>query len=318
MKHLGGVRVQKWLKSALGVLILGLLLYFLDPSALSDAFSRISLRDIAILVGLSFALVSVSVIKWRAFLARLHIQASFQRLFRLYLVGYFINLFTPSFIGGDVVRSLYVGPNVDRTHAVSATFLERYTGIAAMLLMALCAVCLSDVVTLEIRIAVTLIAFGFALATWIVFSGALTRLCAKLGLRGTSQALVEKAHGSLVWGMRDRSLLRKALILSIAFHLLTVVNTAAVGAAVGWEDIPWRGLFVVVPLILLVGAIPISPQGLGIQEGAFAFFLHSVGATTEQAFAIALVLRAKSYLLALIGGALSIGIRQQSAATHSE
>jgi uncharacterized membrane protein YbhN (UPF0104 family) len=113
----------------------------------------------------------------------------------------------------------------------------------------------------------------------------------------------------MVWGMGDRPLLVRALGLSVVFHLLTVVNTAAVGMAVGWIDIPLEGLLVVVPLILLVGAIPISPQGLGIQEGAFMFFLHSLGATSAQALAIALVLRAKSYVLALLGGLLWFGVR---------
>jgi uncharacterized membrane protein YbhN (UPF0104 family) len=114
--------------------------------------------------------------------------------------------------------------------------------------------------------------------------------------------IIEKVHEGFVWGLGDRKLLLKAFGLSVLFHLLTIVNTAAVGAAVGWSDIPWGGLLVVVPLILLIGAVPISPQGLGIQEGAFVFFLHSVGATTGQALAIALVLRAKSYVLAILGG----------------
>jgi uncharacterized membrane protein YbhN (UPF0104 family) len=106
------------------------------------------------------------------------------------------------------------------------------------------------------------------------------------------------------WGLSDRPLLIRAGILSLIFHLLTIVNTAAVAHAVGWHAVPWSDLLVVVPLILLVGAIPISPQGLGIQEGAFLFFLHSVGATSGQALAVALVLRAKSYVLALCGGLL--------------
>ena len=81
-----------------------------------------------------------------------------------------------------------------------------------------------------------------------------------------------------------------------------------VGHAVGWEEIPWGDLFVVVPLILLIGAVPVSPQGLGIQEGAFVFFLSGVGASSGQAMAIALVLRAKSYLLAAVGGLLWFGL----------
>ena len=302
-------RIQRYARLALGIGLLVGLVYCADLTSIMGALYEISLEDLCILAILSLLLISVSVVKWRAFLRRLHIEASFWRLWQLYLVGYFINIFTPSFIGGDVVRSLYVGPGVDRAHAVSATFLERYTGIVAMLLMALSAVFISDVVTPQIRVVVVLIVVSAVIGTGLVFSGILNRIAARCRLPAKVLAVIDKVHQGLVWGLSDRSLLLRALGLSIVFHLLTVVNTAAVGAAVGWSSIPWQGLLVVVPLILLVGAIPISPQGLGIQEGAFLFFLHSLGATSGQALAIALVLRAKSYLLAIIGGLLWFGVR---------
>jgi uncharacterized protein (TIRG00374 family) len=302
-------RARAIMKCVFGLSVFAALVYVADVVTIVRALREISLADLGILAALSVALISVSVVKWRAFLRRLHISATFGRLCRLYLVGYFINIFTPSFIGGDVVRSLYVGPGVDRVHAVSATFLERYTGIVAMLLMALTAVFASDVVTPQIRFIVIAMALGCAVATWMVFSGLLNRVASRLRLPQRIVVVLERVHEGMVWGMGDRPLLVRALGLSVVFHLLTVVNTAAVGMAVGWIDIPLEGLLVVVPLILLVGAIPISPQGLGIQEGAFMFFLHSLGATSAQALAIALVLRAKSYVLALLGGLLWFGVR---------
>jgi uncharacterized membrane protein YbhN (UPF0104 family) len=105
----------------------------------------------------------------------------------------------------------------------------------------------------------------------------------------------------------------QAFGLSFMFHVMTIVNTVAVARAVGWDGAPWGELFVVVPLILLVGAVPVSPQGLGIQEGAFVFFLQAAGASSAQALAVALVLRAKSYALALVGGVLWLGVRNQEA-----
>lgn len=284
-----------------GILVLAV--FYLVPIAdLLAALSQISLGDIGILLLLSFVLIGVSVVKWRLFLQHLGIDSSFSRLFGLYLVGYFVNVFTPSFIGGDVVRSLALGPQVNRAHAVSATALERYTGIVAMLAMALCACCMSAVVTREIVLVVIVASVACGFATWIIFAGWLNTVAKKIPLPGKVVKIAEMIQEGLQWGVTDRRLLVKAFGLSIAFHLLTIVNTAAVGAAVGWTEIPWIGLLVVVPLILLVGAVPVSPQGLGIQEGAFVFFLHSVGATTSQALAIAVVLRAKSYLLALCGG----------------
>jgi len=280
------------------------LIYVVPVSDLTRALENVSLTDIAILVALSFLLIGVSVIKWGLFLKHLGISASFLRLFGLYLVGYFVNLFTPSFIGGDVVRSMGLGPEANRAHAVSATALERYTGIVAMLAIAVCACFFSRIITREILTVVFVAALGCAISTWMIIKGWLNGLARRIGVPKKVMHLADTVHEGLVVGFKNRELLLKALVLSVVFHLLTVVNTAAVGVAVGWSEIPWLGLLVVVPLILLVGALPISPQGLGIQEGAFVFFLHSVGASTGQALAIALVLRAKSYLLALLGGAI--------------
>jgi uncharacterized protein (TIRG00374 family) len=283
------------------LVIVGVVVYWVSTGELLQALREVSLLDLAILVGLSILLVSVSVIKWRLFLNRLGIDRPFWRLFELYLVGYFVNTFTPSFIGGDVVRSLALGSNVNRTHAVSATALERYTGIVAMLFMALCAALISPVITKEILFVLLVAITGCVVGTWLIFSGYINALAPRIGLPKKFVEVLDTARQALILGSSDRPLVTRALILSIFFHLLTIVNTAAVGAAVGWQGIPWSGLLVVVPLILLIGAVPISPQGLGVQEGAFVFFLHAVGATTGQALAIALILRAKSYVLAICG-----------------
>jgi len=296
---------------------LALVLYLVDLQQLLGALAQVSLVDIAILILISVLLIGVSVVKWRAFLDNLGISASFEKLFGLYLVGYFVNIFTPSFIGGDVVRSLALGNSVNRAHAVSATFLERYTGIVAMLAMAAVAVCISDVVTKPIIVVVCLAVVGCATVTGLVMAGVVQRLAKVCRLPEKALRIIDAVHEGLVLGLRDKRLLRRALVLSLVFHLLTIVNTAAVAYAVGWTDIPWRGLLVVVPLILIVGAVPISPQGLGIQEGAFVFFLHSVGATAGQALAVAVVLRAKSYLLAICG-ALIWWIRKDEWSRQSE
>jgi uncharacterized protein (TIRG00374 family) len=293
--------VRNGIRVLLAAGILALVLYLVDLDEVQGALVQVSALDIALLVLISVLLIGVSVVKWRAFLSHLGISASFEKLFGLYLVGYFVNIFTPSFIGGDVVRSLALGSSINRAHAVSATFLERYTGIVAMLAMAAVSVCFTDVVTTPIVLVVCLAVVGCAIATGLVMAGVVQKLATLCRLPQKVLKVIDTVHEGLVFGMRDTKLLQKAFVLSLVFHLLTIVNTAAVGHAVGWTEIPWRGLLVVVPLILLVGAVPVSPQGLGIQEGAFVFFLHSVGATTGQALAIALVLRAKSYLLAVCG-----------------
>jgi len=305
-------------RALLGILLTALLLSFFDLQGCITALSDVTGWDLCIIFAISFALVLVSVLKWRLFLERLGMSASVTHLFRLYLVGYFVNLIMPSALGGDVVRSLYVGKDIDKVRAMSATLLERYTGFIAMVVMGFVAVWFAPAVSAEITTATVVIGFVAFALTVVLLTGRLVWLSQLLRVPTKFHSKLVRMQEGFTWGLSDAKLLSQAGILSLAFHLLTIVNTAAVAHAVGWHEAPWGDLFVVVPLILLVGAIPVSPQGLGIQEGAFLYFLHAVGATTGQALAVALLLRAKSYVLALFGGILWLTLSRRSSTPSPE
>ncbi len=304
------------MRALLGLLLIGALLSFFDLQGCLTALCDVTAWDLLIIFAISFALVLVSVFKWRLFLERLGISASVSHLFRLYLVGYFVNLIMPSALGGDVVRTLYVGKDVDRVRAMSATFLERYTGLIAMIAMAFVAVWFAPAVSPEITVATVVLGFAAFALTIALLTGRLVWVSEILRVPTKVHSRLVRMQQGVSCGLSDARLLARAGTLSLLF--LTIVNTAAVAYAVGWEAVPWGDLLVVVPLILLVGAIPLSPQGLGIQEGAFLYFLHAVGATTGQALAVALLLRGKSYVLALCGGILWLTLSRRSGLSEVE
>jgi uncharacterized membrane protein YbhN (UPF0104 family) len=62
-------------------------------------------------------------------------------------------------------------------------------------------------------------------------------------------------------------------------------------------------------MVLLVSAIPVSLNAIGIMEGAFVFFLGAAGVAREDALSIALVLRAKNIVVGLIGGIVFAWLR---------
>ena len=183
-----------------------------------------------------------------------------------------------------------------------------------MIVMSLVALPLSNGVTWQIGLCVASVALAALLGSVAVFTRRASWLCARLKLPNRLVELARRIEGGLVWGAAEPRLMVQAFGLSFVFHVMTIVNTVAVAHAVGWVSAPWGELFVVVPLILLVGAIPVSPQGLGIQEGAFVFFLQAAGASGAQGLAVALLLRAKSYVLALLGVVLWLGLRKRQTA----
>ena len=297
------------LKLVAAIVMLGLLFAVVDTAELWNALSQLTILGFAYLMFISVVLIYCSALKWKIFLEAFGHNIPVLRLFNLYIVGYFINTFIPSYVGGDAVRSWYVGKRVGQHQALTATILERYTGITAMISLAVVFVWVVQGVTWQIKSAVMLVALGIgvitALALWPKTFSWLNRFSQLKKVLSS----VKKIQDGFHLARKQRGLFVKTMGLSYVYHTITVLNTVAAAYAVGWDNPPVSELFVVVPLILLVGSIPISPSGLGIQEGAFVFFLHGLGATTAQALGLALVLRAKSYVLALWGWGIWLGVK---------
>jgi uncharacterized membrane protein YbhN (UPF0104 family) len=83
-----------------------------------------------------------------------------------------------------------------------------------------------------------------------------------------------------------------------------VVSMVALRVAV-----PWRGVFVIYGLTQIAAALPITPGGLGVVEGALGALLHSYGVPVDQAVATVVVYRIVSFWgLVPIGWALWISL----------
>lgn len=286
------------------LLAIGLIVYIvsgIDLGALYAAFSTISLRSIGYLAAISALLLSVSVMKWRTFLWGVGGDASFFFLMRLYLIGYFINFLLPSHVGGDAMRSYSLGKVVGQDHAATATVLERFTGLFAMTCLAFSFMWIGDLAPKETRLVVAILFSAVLMLAVVIFSERSSRFIHSIPFAKKQLSFVDRVHAGFLRVKERKRYIIVGLLFSFLFHALTILNTAVAGIAVGWEAPPLKDLFIVVPLILLVGGLPITPSGLGVQEGAFVYFLLKVGATKEQALALALVLRAKTYCLALLG-----------------
>jgi len=305
---------KRLIKTLLGLLILGMLLFLVDIGELVQSLAELTPGIVLYLFLISISLIYISAIKWQYFIESFKVRVSALRLFNLYLLGYFVNLFAPSYLGGDAVRSWYIGKKIGQHEALTATILERYTGLVAMVALALIFVWWVDVVTFEIKLAVLVVALGLATITVLALSQKTFVWVKKIKKLEPICISIEKIQAGLNLARRNKPLLVKAMILSFLFHTLTVVNVLAAAYAVGWVDPPVLDLFIVIPLILLVGSLPIAPGGLGIQEGAFMFFLSGIGATPEQALALAVVLRAKHAIISLCGGLVLLRMKGQEMA----
>ena len=306
----------KSLRLASAVLLLGALFWIVDFHQLLAALASIRLCYVVYLLLLSVALIAVSCVKWQRFVRGSGHQVDLLSLMKWYTMAYFFNMFFPSSVGGDVARSVQLGHRV-KSHqsAFAATLAERFTGFLSMTLLGVFFVAVGSKATGGVEAAILSVSFITLSAALVLFSEGLSRFCAKfglavlrrIGLRAAADKLepfANKVLDATEFLRNDRSLFVAAIAYSLLFHLLAVVNVWVAALAVGWDQASFGSLCIVVPLVLLVAVAPVTPNAIGIQEGAFVFFLVRVGATEGQALGLALVLRAKNLITALVGGLL--------------
>lgn len=303
--------------------IIILLFWWVGATETLAVLKNLQWKYVGVLILYSVLLIWASSMKWQVFARAMGYEESIWRLMKLYSMGYFFNFFTPAQVAGDVMRSLHLDSGEGRRgDALVATFLERLTGLLSMALLGVFAVLVGSPAAKGLEWAVLAVAAVSLSGTAVCFYETLRNPIFKL-IRALSgklfpekfstkiASLLLKIEASMRLAKSSPFLLTKGLIWAFIFHILSVGNAMVAGMAVGWENPPMLGFFVVIPLVLLVGTIPITPSGLGLQEGAFVFLLQRIGAERGQAFGVAILLRAKVVLIAMVGAYFWLSIRRE-------
>jgi hypothetical protein len=91
------------------------------------------------------------------------------------------------------------------------------------------------------------------------------------------------------------------ILLTLPVHSIVVISATFAGMAF---KLPLHPLYywVVVPVVVLAGSIPISPQGAGVMEFFAIILTKRQGCTVSQAFALTMSIRIVQILWNLTGG----------------
>jgi uncharacterized protein (TIRG00374 family) len=151
-------------KLVLGVSLLAALLYFNDNGRkVLEVFDQAQPIYLIPFFAITYPLVGASCMKWGLFLRERGVVVGFHRLFRLYLVGSFFNNFLPSMVGGDLVRAYVLGKQIEsHTHSLASVFLERFTGMIALVSLATLSFSFNSGMREEPVVAVSIVVMGGA------------------------------------------------------------------------------------------------------------------------------------------------------------
>jgi glycosyltransferase 2 family protein len=291
-----------------------LFFYLVDYELLLHAFDKLSFSIIIFLLILSFLMIWISVLKWRLFLSAFGGKVEVIELMRLYTISYFVNAFIPSHVGGDVVRSITIGKQVGQKSAATATFLERYTGLIVMIFLGIVSLFFAENIPFATLSALLILGLIIVVANAILLSPKKIRFLNRLPFIKNKIVKITDLQDQIIKIFHKKDIIVKAILFSLIFHLLAIINIFVICHGIGWYEVPIFKLATVLPLILLISGLPLTPSGIGLQEGAFFYFLHNIGATSEQALAVGVILRAKWVLLAMTGGGLYLINKKSSRA----
>lgn len=245
-------------------------------------------------------------LRWHVLLRALDIGMSQARTFTINMVGAFYNAFMPGTTGGDVIKAYYVAKHTPlRTRAVISVLVDRAIGLYALIViggtMAFHQRHIPDCRRVAIVAGLILAATGVGLVVFYVpalrkLSG-LNYLLARLPM----QVQVRKAVEAMEIYRRRPMRVALAFLLAFPVHFASILSATFAGKALG---LPLHDMYywAVVPVIALVGAIPISPQGAGVMEFFAVQLTRAQGVTISQAFALTMSIRLVQMLWNLAAG----------------
>jgi hypothetical protein len=245
--------------------------------------------------------------RWDLLLKVLEIKMRLSRAFVLNMVGAFYNTFLPGSTGGDLLKAYYAGQlTPHRTRAWMSVLVDRVLGLLALVILGGVSASTQWHVPAcrKVALASAAIIGGTTLCLVIFYVPLLRKIT---GLDFILKRLPMQRH--VLAAVEAMELYRKrpwtgiwSLVVSIPVHITVVTSAMLAGMAFGILKDHWEYYWVAVPVIVLSGSIPISPQGVGVMEGFAILLLRPEGATIAQAFALTMSIRVVQILWNLTGG----------------
>ncbi|MEM7624360.1 MAG: lysylphosphatidylglycerol synthase transmembrane domain-containing protein [Planctomycetota bacterium] len=262
-----------------------------------------------LLIALVFPLQAL---RWYLLMRCRGLAVSFWSVQRLVMIGLFFNFCVPvGSNGGDVVKAYGAAKGTttpgSTAIAIVSVLLDRVAGLLGLIaLAAITGPLMWDDPTGRKIAVFAWSALALVVVGSVVYHAPATRRALGLELL-TRFGIVQKIDDA-VRGYRDHlGVLLGAIGLSLPVHLALSIATAMAGYAIG-APTPLLVMVVALPIVFIVGALPLTFMGLGVMEPTAVALLTGGedAATANQVIAMLMAWRAYLLAYAILGGALML------------
>lgn len=284
-----GISKQLMFRLFISVFACIFLAYKVDWSMFTNQLKQLQFGYVSLAFTCVIVCIVISAYKW-FLLCRLNGEVSFYQCFRWYYIGFFFNNFLPGSIGGDVSRIIYASKAIGTQQAVASVSVERlFAGIALILTTVTGIISINSGASLWGQVSIFLLLISLLLA--VVF----LKPCEKRMIRlfGDKVSLFYKAIDQY---KHKRDVLWLLLLYSILFQIFFVLVTTFLFKAMG-VSVSFMAQLGLVSIISILTMIPVSINGIGIREGAYAYLFALIGVAESISITVSLLF----FVLVLIG-----------------
>jgi hypothetical protein len=289
----GGVQKECPMKSMLrltaSVVLLGIAAYFLDWRSLVRILTVLNPTTLCVAVLIATSQYLPMAYRW-FLIVRAARPGRFLWHLKYYCTANFLNIFTPANIGGDVYRFMMLRREGRSYFVLLALFRERLVGLHSYLLGYLI-FWLGYVVIGGQRSLVLDLLAGAIFIVQVVLWGLPVLLGRIRRYEWFTSRRKIKAIMDTCWRasrFKSRGEFMAIFFLSMAALGIWYVVLLYLASVMEIKIAP-TALGIVVVLAELIRLLPISVQGIGLREGAYAYVFTLFGASGEAGFALAAV-----------------------------
>ena len=289
---------------------IGLILFLLLNADVKSLLSAVSQTDIFLFifaVSIGFLTILIRSYKWQLLLKIQGAGLSLRYIVAVTFMSLFFNNFAPGSLGGDAFRVHKTMNNSNfKLGAVSSIIMERLTGLVMLFFMVLsfglCNLFMAKpFLTGDQFFLLIIYGIGFLFIAYVLYIVLIrTHKLALLSKFPKIVQLMQDFKQSINVHKNHKKVILSCLGLSFIFF---IANTIAMYffALSANQRINFLQLAFAVPLIAFISLIPISVNGIGLQEGAFFLFFDKIGIDSESALLIALLPRIAMFIFSLVG-----------------
>lgn len=246
-------------------------------------------------------------LRWEMLLRTVGIKLPFKRVIISLAGGNFFNLFLPSTIGGDFMRTTDLALHTKKAKEVIATvFLDRLSGYIGLVILAIIALAFGWKYTQDKSI-IAFLAVISAILTAVLLILFNKTLYMKLNrfFHNPARAhkiteLVKNLHHEIHLFRNHKKVIFLNLLLSIAIQSIIPLSFYLIALSLGIQ-LRMVYFFIFLPIIGVVTLLPVSIGGLGLRDATTILLFAKAGLSKDLSFAMSLL----GFFIILVYGLIS-------------